>query len=109
MVRVLPVAVLVCLACVASGATSDYSGFWKNKCEDAFGLQIKPAGSSLYSISFCGPGGCFEPGTYRPNTRIEGDPLYEIVSITEIRVKLRDGSLSKYLKCSNEPTPVLRY
>jgi hypothetical protein len=23
----------------------------------------------MYSVSWCGPGGCFAPGTYRPNSR----------------------------------------
>jgi hypothetical protein len=45
-----------------------FTGFWKTQCKDAFGLQIKPfENEENYSVSFCGRGGCFEPGTYRPN------------------------------------------
>lgn len=87
----------------------DYTGFWKGNCAEAFGLQILPFREGLYSVSFCGPGGCFEPGTYRPNTKIEGDPLYDVLSPTQIRVKLGDGGYSTYVKCTTETKPVLRY
>jgi hypothetical protein len=47
-----------------------FTGFWKGECTDAFGLQIKPYDEKLYSVSFCGPGGCFSPGEWTPNTTI---------------------------------------
>ena len=56
-----------------------YSGFWKDEnCNDSFGWAIGPAGEGLYYISFCGPGGCFAEGTYRPNTTIINDPKYNV-------------------------------
>jgi hypothetical protein len=45
-----------------------YAGFWKENCSKESGLAIAHAGRGLYSVSFCGPGGCFKPGAYRPNT-----------------------------------------
>src|SRR5688572_12681710 len=64
----------------AATASHPYAGFWKDgHCDDEFGLSIAPAGSNSYSVSFCGPGGCFEPGTYRPNTSIVGDPDYKVI------------------------------
>ena len=61
----------------ASG-THPFVGFWKDgHCDDDFGLSIAASGPETYSVSFCGPGGCFEPGTYRPNTPIVGDPAYQ--------------------------------
>ncbi len=85
--------------------SKDFTGFWKEKCEQDFGLQIKPAGTDgKYSVSFCGPGGCFEPGTYRPNTFINRDKSYQIVSDTELRVGGGD-SFSTYKKCSADPIP----
>ena len=83
----------------------DFTGIWKEDCQEKFGLQIKPAGDGFYSVSFCGPGGCFKPGSYRPNTRIVGDPMYESVSESKLRIKNADGSLMLFNKCSSDPTP----
>ncbi len=44
-------------------APPDLTGFWKGRCSDAFGVQIKKQAVNIFSVSFCGPGGCFEPGT----------------------------------------------
>ncbi|MCM2257879.1 MAG: hypothetical protein NDJ94_19775 [Vicinamibacteria bacterium] len=73
-------------------------GFWKDHCEDEFGLKIETAGENLYSISFCGPGGCFEPGTYRPNSAIFDDEAYRVLDANTIEVLGGDG-FSKYLRC----------
>jgi hypothetical protein len=74
-------------------------GFWKDHCEDDFGLAIDRAGEGLYSISFCGPGGCFAPGTYRSNSRIVGDPDYRLVNRNTLEVLGRDG-FSTYFRCT---------
>jgi hypothetical protein len=85
--------------------THDFTGFWKEKCDQNFGLQIKPVGATgMYTVSFCGPGGCFEPGTYRPNTYINKDKSYEVISSDEIKVFGGDG-WSLYKKCSSNPNP----
>lgn len=78
-------------------------GFWKDHCEDGHGLKIEPAGGELYSISFCGPGGCFEPGTYRPNSAIVGDDSYRVIDADTIEVLGGDG-FSKYYRCGS-PAP----
>lgn len=98
----------VFLASVNAVAQDAYTGFWKGNCSDAFGLQIMPASEGQYSVSFCGPGGCFEPGTYRPDTRLSGDPMYQVVSASHIKVLGRDG-WSDYYKCTTETHPILRY
>lgn len=86
----------------------DFTGFWKIRCEDGHGLRIMPAGSQgLYSVSFCGPGGCFEPGTYRPDTFITGDRRYKVVSASEIQVEGADG-FTTYVRCSRDPTTQAR-
>ena len=82
----------------------DYTGFWKGDCSDGFGVQIKPAENQLYSVSFCGPGGCFEPGEWTPNTRIEGDPKYKVISPSELGIKRKDGGFFIYKKCTSDPT-----
>jgi len=74
------------------------AGMWKDHCEDDFGLAIAPAGAQLYSISFCGPGGCFEPGTYRPNSRIIDDPAYRVVDTNTIDVQADNGFV-RYVRC----------
>ena len=75
------------------------AGFWKDHCEDDFGLKIEPAGGEQYSISFCGPGGCFEPGTYRPNSPIFGDQAYRVIDADTIEVLGGDG-FSTYYRCA---------
>lgn len=92
---------------VHAGTTQsvDFTGMWKEDCQEKFGLQIKPAGDDLYSVSFCGPGGCFKPGSYRPNTKIVGDPLYEQVSESKLKIKQADGTVALFSKCSADPTP----
>ncbi|MGB9237166.1 MAG: hypothetical protein WCC04_22380 [Terriglobales bacterium] len=72
-----------------------FAGFWKTQCSDTSGLAIAPAGDGYYSISFCGPGGCFEPGTYRPNSRIANDPNYHIINNDEIEVSGKGGAVEK--------------
>lgn len=101
---------LIVLACSVgllrradAGSPTDLTGFWKGDCSAPFGLQIKPTGNGLYSVSFCGPGGCFEPGQWTPNTRIEGDRKYEVVSPRELRMRTGDGFVS-YVKCRDDPT-----
>jgi hypothetical protein len=87
-----------------SGGT-DYTGIWKGDCSDYYGIQIKPAGNQLYSVSFCGLNGCFEPGKWTPNTRIEGDPKYKVISPTELGIKCADGGgYFTYQKCTSDPT-----
>jgi hypothetical protein len=75
-----------------------YSGLWKTSCDQDFGLAIAAAGAEEYSISFCGPGGCFEKGEYRPNSKLVGDPMYKIDSLTQIQVEGQDG-FTKYVLC----------
>jgi len=87
----------------------DYTGFWKSNCEDPFGVQIKPLGDGLYSISFCKPAGCSAPGAYRPNTRIENDPMYEALSPTKIRLRHPEGGYTLYIKCTAGTSPSPRY
>ena len=78
-----------------------YAGFWRDDghCDEEFGLSIAPAGPSMYSVSFCGPGGCFEPGTYRPNTPLVGDPNYQVIDRNTIGVGVKGGGYQRYVRC----------
>jgi hypothetical protein len=87
----------------AAAKGPDYAGFWKRNCEDQLGLQIRPLREGLYAVSFCNHDGCSAPGAYRPNTRIDQDPMYEVLSPTRIRVRHQDGGYSAYVKCSSDP------
>jgi len=80
-------------------ATQPLVGFWKNSCSDGFGLAIDAQKDGFYSVSFCGPGGCFKPGTYRPNTRLVDDPDYKVLDQNTIEVRGLDG-FSRYVRCS---------
>ena len=111
MMRTLIVLVIVLWSGSAlSAEPGAFTGFWKTQCKDAFGLQIKPFGEAgKYSVSFCGPGGCFEPGTYRSLTAIENDSEYEVISRDHIKVVGRGGSRTDYYKCSKDTDPTLKY
>ena len=75
------------------------AGFWKTpNCQDSFGIAIAPAESDLYSLSFCGPGGCFKPGTYRPNSKILADQDYKVINNDAIQIKGQDG-FTTYVRC----------
>ncbi len=89
-------------------APSDFTGFWKVRCSEAFGVQIKKQSGNLFSVSFCGPGGCFEPGKWRPNTPIAGDPEYRVIDPTTLDMRYGDGWL-RYTKCTTDTNPVLDY
>jgi hypothetical protein len=80
---------------------ADYAGFWKGNCEDPMGLLSRPLRNGLYSISFCKSTVC-SPGAYRPDTRIENDPHYEVLSATRIRLKHPEGGYTAYVKCSSD-------
>jgi len=104
---------LLTLACSdhtdpAKSKPSDFTGFWKARCSDAFGVQIKKQTGNLYSVSFCGPGGCFEPGTWMPNTPIVGDPQYRSINPTTLELKHGD-SWERWTKCTTDTNPVLDY
>lgn len=95
------------IAGLAPGAAKDpdYAGFWKGNCEDELGLQIMPLRDGLYSVSFCNSGGCSTPGAYRPNTRIENDPMYDVLSATRIKLRHQEGGYSTYVKCTPDTNP----
>jgi hypothetical protein len=90
-------------------ATKDFTGFWKTKCEEAFGLQVKHIGNDgKYSVVFCGPGGCGDPSTARA-TFITGDKWYEVVNESELVQISRSGDRATFHRCTKETNPVLRY
>lgn len=100
-------AVVAALASLASSAAlaSDYTGFWKEVCTDAFGISIKATVLDTYSISFCGPGGC---GPWKPDSRIEGDPEYRVVDSSTLEVHSGE-KWRRLTKCTTETNPKLDY
>lgn len=98
----------LCLFLVAAcKRPTDFTGFWKVNCTDAFGVQIKKQPGNLFSVSFCGPGGCFAPGEWRPNTPIIGDPKYRILNRTTIEIG--GQGWTRYARCTTDTNPVLDY
>lgn len=85
----------------AGKPTPNLTGFWKTDCHDNFGVKIEPTGGDLYSLSFCGPGGCFAPGTWRPNSPIFGDKAYGVISADAIQLPFGDGFLT-YHRCLSQ-------
>ncbi len=99
----------LCLFLVAAcNRPADFTGFWKANCTDAFGVQIKKQPGNLFSVSFCGPGGCFAPGQWMPNTPIIGDVKYQVVNPTTIEIAHGQG-WTRYTKCTTDTNPVLDY
>jgi len=90
----------------AAVASPDYplAGFWKaHDCTAAWGLAISPTGKpQTYSVSFCGPGGCFKPGTYRPDTTLWNDEKYWVIDLNTIEVggcgKFA-GQFTRHVRC----------
>jgi hypothetical protein len=89
----------------SAASATDFTGFWKGACTDAFGISIKPDGSKSYSISFCGPGGC---GRWMPNTAVEGDPSYRVLGPDTLEVRKGDR-WRRFQKCTTETNPKLDY
>ncbi|GAB4360706.1 MAG: hypothetical protein Kow006_30810 [Gammaproteobacteria bacterium] len=47
-------------------AIQDFTGFWKECCDQGFGWQIKQyEDEGKYAVVFCGPGGCGDPSEER--------------------------------------------
>ncbi len=88
--------------------TKDFTGFWKEKCEQSFGLQVtRAAPDGKYSIVFCGPGGCGDL-TQSRKTFITGDKRFEVISEDELIEIRRSGEKQRHIRCSRDPRPVLR-
>ncbi|PSH04826.1 MAG: hypothetical protein CXZ00_05530 [Acidobacteria bacterium] len=87
----------------------DFTGFWKEKCDDPFGLQIKHFGTDgKYSIVFCGPGGCGDPEKDGRKTFITKDPHFQVISEDELKEQSTDG-WKTYRRCTKDTHPVLKY
>jgi hypothetical protein len=92
----------------ACNKPAEFTGFWKGNCTDAFGVQIKKQAPNLFSVSFCGPGGCFAPGEWLPNTPIVGDPKYRVLNPTTIEIGHEQG-WTRYTRCTTDTNPPLDY
>jgi hypothetical protein len=103
--RILGIISLFSLATGAMAQGVDYTGFWKRNCEDDQGVQFRRLREGVYSIAFCKIGGCTAPGSYRPNSRIDGDPAYEVLGPTRIRLMHVEGGYTAYVKCSSDLNP----
>lgn len=98
---------IVLIACASSAGCSrhsaNFTGIWKANCSDYYGVQIQRAEGEQYAVTFCGISGCIGPGQWTPNSPIEGDPLYQVVSADTIRIKRSDVGSFTYHKCDANP------
>ena len=99
---------LCVLLVAACNKPADFTGFWKANCTDAYGVQIKKQTGNLFSVSFCGQGGCVAPGEWMPNTPIVTDPKYRILSATTLEIQYGDG-WHRFTKCTTDTNPRLDY
>jgi hypothetical protein len=78
----------------------DFTGLWKEHCEDNFGLQIVRSNEDgKYVIGFCGPGGCEDSGSAR-HSFIIGDSNYEVVGDNELIQTGEQGGHQLYRRCA---------
>ena len=106
----LAVTVLTLYASSALPAKENFTGFWKENCDDPYGLQIKPYRDDTYTVTFCGPGdphcnGAPDPATA---TTIEGDKQYDVLSPDKVRIN-SEGYSPTYTKCTTDVHPLLEY
>jgi Zn-dependent protease with chaperone function len=88
---------------LAKGQPVNFAGLWKEECSKMYGLQFKPVDKAgVYAVSLCGPAGCLDSGTHRPQTTVQGDSAYEVLSPEEIFIRDGLGHGVTYLKCGNE-------
>jgi hypothetical protein len=74
-----------------------FGGFWKTDHKNDHGLAIGPLDDEMYFVTFCGPGGCFERGSYRQNTTLDSDPDYRIIDSNTIEV-LGEKGFTRYYR-----------
>lgn len=88
------------------GVAADFTGVWKRKCTDFYGVQVVAVATGMYSVTFCGLKDCSVPGTWAPNTAIVGDPSYKVVAPDRIGIERHDekGKYFMYKRCSTDPT-----
>ena len=90
-----------------SGGCSDqstqFTGIWKSRCNNYWGVQIKPNASGLYTVTFCGLSGCLAPGEWLPDTTIVNDPVYQVLSSNRILIKRSEHQSLTYTRCSKDP------
>jgi len=91
-------------------SSKNFTGFWKENCDQAFGLQIMPFGNDgKYSVTFCGPGGCGKAGEEGKNTFITKDPGYEVVNESELKIRNAENGWDTYFRCTKDTHPILKY
>jgi hypothetical protein len=86
-----------------SDQTTAYTGIWKSRCDNYWGVQIQPDRGGMYAVTFCGLSGCLAPGEWMPDSRIVDDPLYQVISPVQIRIKRGSRDFFTYTRCSRNP------
>ncbi len=71
-----------------------FVGFWKNNCENDFGLAIEAAGEGRYTVIFCGPGACDRRGS-RPPISLQDHPHYRIIDANAIEERPEGSQLHR--------------
>jgi hypothetical protein len=80
-----------------SGAV-DYSGSWRADCDDPMDeLRLTRNNAGLYAVEICRGSECLD--VQFPPTTLRGDPRFEVVSPTHIRL-LGKGDAMDYTKCT---------
>lgn len=102
------------ICCFAlTGRADDFSltGFWKENCNEPYGLQIKPYKAHLYTIEFCGPGDpyCRQEPDPTTATPIIGDKDYTLLAPDRLQVNYTEQYQPVYIRCSQDPHPFLTY
>lgn len=84
--------------------SSQYTGIWKNHCDDYWGVQVKSSVGGLYAVTFCGLSGCLDPGEWMPDTLIVSDPDYQVIAPDQIRITRGNNPSLTYIRCNKDPS-----
>jgi hypothetical protein len=80
-------------------AGKDFTGFWKEQCDNDFGLRIaRKDERSKYVIAFCSSGGCEDFDRAR-RSFITGDDNYEIIGDDDLIQTGQQGGRQRYHRC----------
>ncbi len=76
-----------------------YIGLWKSDCSSNFGMTINKAENGLYSLMFCGPGGCMDEKFWLKTT-FENDKKFKIIDKDTFKMH-SEGLFIQYHRCSS--------
>jgi len=76
-----------------------YIGIWKTDCSNDFGYTVDKSDKEMYSLMFCGPGGCMEEEFWLKTT-LENDKDFRIIDKDTFEMHA-EGKFIQLHRCSS--------